>query len=452
MPELTMPRLSDSMEEGVIIEWLASDGEAVEVGADIAEIETDKAVMVFQSEFAGTLTIDAQAGETVAVGARIGAVLAPGEAGPVAVGVGASGAELGATGAGDSPSDIAVSLPAPPESGQNGATHPASGAAAVRIQASPVARRIAASLNVDLTALSGSGPAGRVVKRDVLASSETTAVRVANLATPPAPVTVPAPVTTAAPAPPAPPATPSRIGVPAGERSGTDGGRGRVEVTQPTRVQATIARRMVEAKSTMPEFTLETVVDMDGAKALRSEFKALDGQLVPSFNDFVVRAAALALRAHPWANGAYRDGVFEHYSRVNVGVAVAVPGSLVVPTVFDADRCSLGEISRETRRLAAAARSGELTAAELTGGTFSVSNLGMFGVTRFTAVLNAPQAAILAVGGVEEVPVVRAGELVVGARMAITLTCDHRMLYGADAAAFLAEIRANLEAPLRLAL
>ena len=217
-------------------------------------------------------------------------------------------------------------------------------------------------------------------------------------------------------------------------------------------MQATIARRMAEAKASMPEFTLEVEVDMDAAVKMRSEIKALGVDDVPSYNDFVVRACAMALRRYPRANGAWRDGRFELYGRVNVGVAVAAPDALVVPTVHDADRCSLGEIARETRRLAAAAREGRLTPAELSGGTFSVSNLGMFGIARFTAVLNPPQAAILAVGALEAKPVVRDGEIVVGQRMPITLTCDHRILYGADAAQFLAEIRAHLEAPLRLAL
>jgi pyruvate dehydrogenase E2 component (dihydrolipoamide acetyltransferase) len=239
--------------------------------------------------------------------------------------------------------------------------------------------------------------------------------------------------------------------VPAPAAEQAAGAKGAVEVVELSRVQATIARRMSEAKATMPEFTLTVEVDMDAAVELRDRFKAL-GDVVPSYNDFVVRAAALALRAHPRANGAYRDGRFELYEHVNVGVAVAAEDALLVPTVADADRRSLGEIARDTRRLAAGARDGTLTAAELSGGTFSVSNLGMFGIREFTAVLNPPQAAILAVGALERRPVVRDGEVVAGHRMSMTLTCDHRILYGADAARFLADIRAGLEQPLRLAL
>jgi pyruvate dehydrogenase E2 component (dihydrolipoamide acetyltransferase) len=312
-----------------------------------------------------------------------------------------------------------------------------------RVSATPLARRIAASRRIDLANVVGSGPFGRIVKRDVLATPERNELESSNGTVPGHPPTESADTVAAAPAGAA--ALTTSLGAPAG-------GRGAVTTTEPTRIQAAIARRMLEAKSEMPEFTLEVEVDMDAAVKLREELKALRDEVVPSFNDFVVRACALALRAHPWANGAFRNGRFEHYERVNIGVAVAVPGSLLVPTVYDADRRSLGDIARATRRLAEAARAGTLTPTELDGGTFSVSNLGMFGVRRFAAVLNPPQAAILAVGGVEQRPVVRGGEIVPGYLMPVTLTCDHRILYGADAATFLAAIRANLEAPLRLAM
>jgi len=210
---------------------------------------------------------------------------------------------------------------------------------------------------------------------------------------------------------------------------------------------------MAEAKATVPEFTLTAEVDMEQAAALREELKAVgaDGP-VPSFNDLIVKACARALREHPRANGAYRDGRFELYDRVNVGVAVAGDDALVVPTVFDADRRSLGEIARETRGLAERVRERSITPPELSGGTFTVSNLGMFGVSDFTAVINPPQAAILAVGAIREVPVVSDGEIVPGRRMNVTLACDHRILYGADAAKFLGRIRELLEHPVALAL
>jgi pyruvate dehydrogenase E2 component (dihydrolipoamide acetyltransferase) len=195
---------------------------------------------------------------------------------------------------------------------------------------------------------------------------------------------------------------------------------------------------MAESKATVPEFTLTTAVDMSSASALRAQLKeACDP--APSFNDMIVRACALALREFPRANGAYRDGHFELYSRVNVGIAVAAQDTLVVPTVFDADQRGIAEIAVATRELAGRVRSGEITPPELSGGTFTVSNLGMYGITSFTAVINSPQAAILAVGAIDQASLMR-----------LTLTCDHRILYGADAAQFLARIRELLEQPVAL--
>ena len=192
---------------------------------------------------------------------------------------------------------------------------------------------------------------------------------------------------------------------------------------------------------------------MEEAVQLRGQLKAVAGEdPAPSFNDFVIKAAALALRDFPRANGAYRDGQFELYSRVNIGVAVAGQDALVVPTVFDADKKSLGAIAAEARRLAERVREGEITPPELSAGTFTISNLGMYGIRRFTAVINPPQAAILAVGELTPRPVVRDGQIVARSIMELTLSCDHRILYGADAAEFLGRIREYLETPLRLAL
>ena len=210
---------------------------------------------------------------------------------------------------------------------------------------------------------------------------------------------------------------------------------------------------MAESKATAPDFVMTLEVDMDEAVELRTQLKAAAGDgPAPSFNDFVIKAAALALRDFPRANGAYRDGQFELYSRVNIGVAVAGQDALVVPTVFDADRKSLGTIAAEARRLAERVREGKITPPELSAGTFTISNLGMYGIRRFVAVINPPQAAILAVGELSPKPVVRDGEVVVGNTMELTLACDHRILYGAEAAEFLAKIREYLETSLRLAL
>ena len=221
-------------------------------------------------------------------------------------------------------------------------------------------------------------------------------------------------------------------------------------------MQGLIARRMAESRATIPSFELRTEIDMDACVALRAELKVLGGDApagaIPSYNDMVVKACALALREFPRANGRYRDARFELYSRVNVGVAVAAVDALVVPTVFDADSKSLREIARDTRALAERVRAGAITPPELSGATFTVSNLGMYGVTDFTAVINPPQAAILAVGAVAPRAVVgHDGALVARHTMNVTLACDHRILYGAQAAEFLARVRELLERPLALA-
>ena len=230
-------------------------------------------------------------------------------------------------------------------------------------------------------------------------------------------------------------------------------GRGTVTTTEPTRTQTLIARRMAESRATVPSFTLQISVDMTTATTLRAEAKATgdEGQAVPTINDMVVKAAALALREQPQANGAWRDGKFEHYSRINIGVAVAGPGTLVAATVFDADAKTLAEISTETGELAERVRSGTITPPQTSGGTFTVSNLGMFGVRSFEAVINTPQAAILAVGAIEQRAAVHEGEIESRMLMELTLACDHRILYGADGAKLLARIKALLEAPLSLA-
>jgi pyruvate dehydrogenase E2 component (dihydrolipoamide acetyltransferase) len=211
---------------------------------------------------------------------------------------------------------------------------------------------------------------------------------------------------------------------------------------------------MAESKATAPHFNLTTEIDMSRAVEARARIKAAagEGDIVPSFNDMVVKACALALREFPRANGAYRDGKVEEYSRINVGIAVAAQDALVVPTVFDADRKGLRQIAAESRAAAERVRAGTITPPELSGGTFTVSNLGLFGITSFSAVINPPQAAILAVGSIEQVPVVRDDAIVPGHRMSVNLACDHRILYGADGAKFVARVRDLLEEPVFLAM
>jgi pyruvate dehydrogenase E2 component (dihydrolipoamide acetyltransferase) len=231
--------------------------------------------------------------------------------------------------------------------------------------------------------------------------------------------------------------------------------KGQVEVVELTKLQQTVARRMAESKATAPHFYLQAEIDMTAAVEGRAKLKssAREGEVVPTFNDMVVKACALALREHPRANGAYRDGKIELYSRINVGVAVAAQDALVVPTVFDADQKGLRRIATETRALAARVRDGSITPPELSGGTFTVSNLGMYGISNFGAVINTPQAGILAVGEVKAKPTVTdSGDIEPRRLMGVTLACDHRILYGADGAEFLARVRGLLEEPLGLAL
>ena len=444
MAEIVMPRLSDSMEEGTVLKWLKSVGDEVAVGDELVEIETDKANMVYESDLAGTLVeVLAQEGDTFPVGDPIARV---GDASEVVSGNGggagaASAADRAGDGSGssvqtaDKPASeqqesAAATSPAPPQVAE---APPAPSPAAVgsdgRIKASPIAKRIARDRGLDLSGLSGSGPGGRIIKRDV---EQALAAGVS------------APTAPAAPA-----------GATPGVAEKPETAKGQVEVVDLTKLQQTVARRMAESKATAPHFYLQAEIDMtaavEGRKTLKASAK--EGEVVPTFNDMVVKACALALRDFPRANGAYRDGRIELYSRVNVGVAVAAQDALVVPTVFDADRKGLRQIATETRALAARVRDGSITPPELSGGTFTVSNLGMYGISNFHAVINIPQAGILAVGELKAKPVVTdSGAIESRQLMGVTLACDHRILYGADGAQFLARVRELLESPLGLAL
>src|SRR5262245_30778800 len=460
MPDVVMPRLSDSMEEGTILKWLKSDGDEIARGDELVEIETDKATMTYEADTSGTLAIVAQEGDTLPIGEVIARIGAAGEA-PASDGAAAEAEapqQAEASGNGSPAETPAPPAPAataePPAAAPAPEPTPAAPAAegnGGRPKASPVARRIAREQGIDLATLRGTGPGGRIVKADVEAAASGAAPAAAPA---PAPAEVPAPAAPAEPAPaPAEAAAPPPPPAPAVAETGT--AKGDVAVQELSRTQQVIARRMAESKATVPHFAISTDVDMEGAVELRTQLKAAvekTGGAVPSYNDMVIKASAIALREFPRANGSYKDGRFELYSRINVGVAVAAQEALIVPTVFDADKKSLGEIARDSRALAERVRAGVVTPPELSGGTFTVSNLGMFGVTEFTAVINPPQAAILAVGKLEPRAVVRDGEVVARNTMSLTLACDHRILYGADTAEFLARIKALLEQPIALAL
>ncbi len=439
MAEIVMPRLSDTMEEGTILRWLKADGEHVAHGEELVEIETDKATMIYESDQAGALQILAAEGASLAVGeviARVGVAAGDSDEGPASGGPASerSRVESRAAGATTAPS-------APSEAQPNGAGAGAGADAGERIKASPLARRIAGESGIDLRGLTGSGPGGRIVKADVLAPAS------------------------GAPSPAAPGAA-SAGAADAPARGGADGqpgadvqsamtAKGATTLVELSRTQQTIARRMAESKATIPDFTLLIDVDMEECVRLRAELKQIshgDSAKAPTYNDMVVKAAALALREHATANGSYRDGRLQLHSRVNVGVAVAAENALVVPTVFDADEKSLGEIARETHTLADRVRSGTITPPELGGGTFTVSNLGMYGVRSFTAIINPPQAGILSVGALSPRAVVHNGQVLARNTLTLTLACDHRILYGAEAAQFLARIRELLERPSALTL
>jgi pyruvate dehydrogenase E2 component (dihydrolipoamide acetyltransferase) len=511
MADVAMPRLSDSMEEGTILKWLKSDGDEVEKGEELVEIETDKANMTYEADESGTLSIVAKEGDTLAVGETIctlgeggGAAAASGDEDEEDAAAEENGGDeeeeaaaeenggdeeedeeeaVAEENGGDEEEDEeeAAAAEAKGEDEEKAAAEENGGdeeedeeeaeeepAAAKggdeedekggdeeeaepaakgdgdadsggdgRVKASPVARRMARELGVELARLEGSGPGGRIVKADVEAAAEQDGDEAADEQEQKAEKKEEAPKREQAAA-----------------RSGDAGtGRGETDTEELTRLQQTVARRMAESKATAPDFVITCEVDMEEAVAFRGQLRAAAGEdPAPSFNDLVVKASALALKEFPRANGAYRDGKFELYSRVNVGVAVAGQDALVVPTVFDADRKSLGEIARDARALAERVREGKVTPPELSSGTFTVSNLGMFGITRFTAVINPPQAAILAVGEMKPRPVVRDGEVVVRVIMELTLSCDHRILYGADAARFLGRIRERLENPVSLVL
>jgi pyruvate dehydrogenase E2 component (dihydrolipoamide acetyltransferase) len=445
--DVTMPRLSDSMEEGTILKWIVEEGGEVKRGEPLCEIETDKANMTFDADTDGVLLeIVVQEGDTVALGEVIARVGEPGEDGGQEEADEADTADDEEEEEPEAEESESESEPAVASS--NGASD---GEGDERAKASPVARRVANELGIDIADVQGTGPGGRILKADVekAAGEDGGAPEKEE----------PAPArqekkkdkkqkkakkkeekAAAAEEPEKP------------EPAGDAGNRGELKVQELSRLQRTVSRRMAESKATAPDFTLEVEIDMSLCVELRERLKEVEGK-PPSFNDMVVKACANALREHPRANAAYRDGKFELYSRVNVGVAVAANDALVVPTVFDADKKSLGEISRTVRSLAEKVREGTVTPPELSGGTFTVSNLGMYGIDRFTAVINPPQAAILAVGALKKKPVVDGGGRIVARdMMSATLVCDHRILYGADGAEFLARVRELLEQPLSLAL
>jgi pyruvate dehydrogenase E2 component (dihydrolipoyllysine-residue acetyltransferase) len=401
MPEITMPRLSDTMESGVIAAWHKHVGDPVSAGDVIADIETDKAIMELEAYDDGVLErILVPEGESAPIGAPIGMLGdGTGSATPVV-----EEPQVAEEPAAPAPDPEPRAAPVPPRDG--------------RPPASPLARRLARDLGVDLTTVPGSGPHGRIVRADIEAAAVP-----AEPASPPAPAA-------------APPAESEDV-----------------EVLPLPRMQRVAATRLTQSKQEAPHIYLTRAVDVTELLALRATLNetlvAAGGPKV-SVNDLVVKAVATALRAHPEVNVSFAGDSVRRHRRVHVGVAVAVTSGLLVPVVRDADRMSVSEIAALTRDLSARARDRKLRPEEMTGGTFTVSNLGMFGIEQFTAVINPPEAAILAVGAAAEELRPRDGAPVVRSIMRVTLSCDHRVVDGATGAGFLQTLSALLEAPLRI--
>ena len=447
--KVVMPKLSEAMETGKIIKWLKKEGDRVQGGDILAEIETDKADVEMEAFGAGVLRkILVSAGEKAPVGTLIGVIAEPVEdiaavlvSAPIPAGAGA-GAAGGASARNDTrsappaapapapsapapaaPATVpSVSRPAAVSAGAVGIPAPAltapTAVATGRVKASPLAKKIAAQTGVDLRLIRGTGPGGRIIRRDVEAATVTVAT---------------APVTVAA----APVTAPIVPGV-------------EYEDRPLSQIRAAIARRMPLSKAPVPHFYVTSEVAMDRAWELREELNALEGQPKISVNDFVVRACALALLKHPGVNASFQGESIRVWHRAHIGIAVALEDGLITPVLRDSHAKSLAQIAVEARDLAERARARKLRATELSGATFSISNLGMYDVTEFSAIINPPEGAILAVGSVRRVAVVDDAGLGVGRRMALTLSCDHRVMDGAMGARFLQDVKRLLEEPLRL--
>ncbi len=456
MADVTMPRLSDTMEEGTIASWLKKPGEQINKGDVIAQIETDKATMDLTAFEAGTLQeILAPEGSTVAIGqpvARIGKGAAtaakpasastksaapnakaeslPAEATPHAKASAANGAAPSEPPPREAPDTSAATLDKAvlPDTTEAAGTSPVKGETAEareegpahadgKTRASPMARHLAAEHGLDLGSISGSGPQGRVIRADIEAALS---------------------------------AKSSDAAAPTGEEGAAQTGDDeRVSLSQ---MRRTIARRMAESTRTIPHFFLTVTVDASELVKLRKQIveQTADAGIKISFNDMIVKAAALAIRQVPDVNVSFAEDSLIRHKRIHIGVAVATERGLIVPVVRDVDQKSLGQISRETRDLAERANSGKLQPADYTGGTFTISNLGMFGVEQFNAVINPPEAAILAVGAIAREPAEHAGEIVLRERLRLTLSVDHRALDGAMGARYLQALKQLLEKPMLL--
>lgn len=450
MPTVIMPKMGDAMEEGTLLRWLKQVGDDVAVGDPLAEIETDKVSLEIEATEAGKLTKTyVDEGAVVPIGTAIATI------GEESADVAPPAAETPAPAAEAQPEEARTPVAAA-AGDANGRSSPAPAPAAVttepvaaeavavsgeRLRASPLVKRLAAEHGIDLSRVNGTGPGGRIVRDDIAAL-----LTGAPVAAPAAPA--PAPSEAAAPSPTPAPARPAAA-APSPQPSGRQPG---VAHDLPT-IRRTIGRRMAESMQTAPHFYVTSSVDMAPAASLREQVNAQvsdDAEKI-SFNDLILKAAALALRQFPNLNSALEGDKLVVYPNIDVNVAVAIDDGLIAPFVPDADQKGLLTIARMTKDLIRRARDGGLLPDEYQGGTFTISNLGMFDVGEFIAIINPPQAAILAIGSIQDVPVVKDGEIVPGKRMNITLSADHRVTDGAEVARFLQVVKRYLENPLTIA-
>jgi len=458
--EVTMPKLSPTMESGVIAQWLVKVGDTIKEGDTLADIETDKATMQMKSYDDGVIVhIDHAAGDEVALGQRV-MVLAKKEedAKQVAAGLGLGGAQA-APASRTAETEVKPALAAPGSSeattsgnGQQDVAALSAEAHGGRLKASPLARKMAESSQLDLTRIQGTGPGGRIIRRDIEAylsgspvQAPAPAATSAETSTPPASAPAPAPAPATRPAihpvpaaPTAPIARPTAAAAPLAAQR-----------IPHSRMRKTIAQRMLQAKQTAPEIHVTVEIRVDKLVAIRED---LNRQLAAeniklSLGDFVTKAVAIALRRHPGLNASYEPDAIVRHGEINIGIAVALDEGLIVPVLHRADTLGLAEIRRQSAALAVAARSSQLTTEQLSGSTFTISNLGMFGISQFDAILNLPEVGILAVAAAERRPVVEGDKLVPGTVLAVTLTADHRAVDGAMAADFVRTIKRLLEEP-----
>lgn len=429
--DIVMPRLSDTMDTGTIAKWLKHEGDHIKRGDVIAEIETDKANMELESYSNGILAqISVQEGQSAGVGEPI-AVVAESEDEAKQLSAAPSRPETPAQASHDQAPPEGVGPPADPQVGR---AEPEE-----RIKASPLARRLAQEHGISLREVGGTGPGGRITKEDVQSYLRQVAPvgqtqQTPTQAPPEAPPPQPRPVQ---PQPRVQPSGPGRAPQP-------------VEMT---RMRETIARRMTEARFSAPDFLLTSEIDMTDAMALLRQIADIDGAPRVGPNDLLIKACAVALRRHPDANAGWEDNRAVRYGNINIGFAVAVSGGgLVVPVVRNADGKTLGEIAGEAKGLRDRARDNKLAPADYSDGTFTISNLGMYGIDQFTSILNPPEACSLAVGSIERKPVVSGDDLIIRDRLRVTLTCDHRVINGAEGAEFLQTLRRILEHPVLIAL